>query len=143
MDKLPHILFLAQAFCGAELALAEIKYSGLSDPKTEGRAKRAKIAVEILHTIFNEQNYEIKIRRFNHDPCQGSLYQHKDIYTLGEVYFDTISPSTIVFIYHGDIASDMTFDMSAESAKTMAGRFDQHAYDILVSEIRTALTFIE
>jgi len=137
------IIFLAQALCGAEFALAEIKNLMLSGSHTEGRAKRARIVIEILHTVFNEQNYKIQMRGFNKDLCEYQLYPDKDIFELGETYFNMENPGSILFIYDNNIKSEETFEITHEFPKIIADRFDPQSYDILVSEMRTALSFVE
>ena len=61
------MIFLAQVLCGAEFALAEMKRQGTSDSHLDGREKRARIVTEILHQVFEEQNYQIQVRGFNQE----------------------------------------------------------------------------
>ena len=136
-------IFLAQVLCGAEFALADIRKKELADPHSEGRAKRAKIVIEIMHKVFEEQNYHVKIRKYNQELGQYQLYSSEDIYALGETYLDETNPGSVVFIYNNNLESEMTFEITGKIPKEIAGRFDQQSYDVLVSEVRTVLRFIE
>ena len=137
------ITFLAQVLCGAEFALADIRKQKLTDPCSEGRAKRAKIVIEIMHKVFEEQNYNVKVRKYDQELGQYQFYSSEDIYALGEIYLNETNPGSIVFIYDNNLESEMTFEITGEVPKEIAGRFDQQSYDVLVSEVRTVLRFIE